>query len=346
MYCPLHLGVDKTTVSVATGSVEYHPLYFSIGNVHNTVRRAHRNAVVPIGFLTIPKSMWFQTCQLSWTMSYKFSGDHKYDNDPLFRKFKRQLYHATLTTILKPLCPGMTEPVIHHCPDGHYWRIIYDLAGFIVDYPEQVMLAGTVSGWCPKSVLMPFSDCPVISKFHNRCTALPTDIDGLHGRCTRAFTDELLDTLDSKIYKFLSFFRSMLQHSSSFFVISCWELLPIVWKDDRHWPCQDECHLLYISGRQRLGTCRQRSCNTHLRSHHASSCDIILHSTWKTERPTSSSLCSRKSQFLLNYTWKKLSSMQDKTTIPTSAWASTSPWLLLVCFRHLLYSWRFHKACT
>ena len=57
MYCPIILGADKTTVSVATGHVEYHPLYFSPGDVHNTVRRAHQNAVVPIGFLAIPKSM-------------------------------------------------------------------------------------------------------------------------------------------------------------------------------------------------------------------------------------------------------------------------------------------------
>ena len=35
MYCPIILGSDKTTVSVATGHVEYHPLYLSIGNPHN-----------------------------------------------------------------------------------------------------------------------------------------------------------------------------------------------------------------------------------------------------------------------------------------------------------------------
>ena len=58
MYCAIILGADKTTVSVATGNVEYHPLYFSIGNIHNTARRAHGNAVVPIGFLAIPKSMY------------------------------------------------------------------------------------------------------------------------------------------------------------------------------------------------------------------------------------------------------------------------------------------------
>ena len=58
MYCPLIYGADKTTVSVATGQVEYHPLYLSLGNVFNTIRRAHRNAVVPIGFLAIPKCRW------------------------------------------------------------------------------------------------------------------------------------------------------------------------------------------------------------------------------------------------------------------------------------------------
>ncbi|KAI0289103.1 hypothetical protein B0F90DRAFT_1672605 [Multifurca ochricompacta] len=102
MYCPIILGCDKTTVSVATGHVEYHPLYLSIGNIHNTIRRAHRNAVVPIAFLAIPKS------------------DRRYDDDPEFRKFKCQLYHASLSAILRMLLPGMTKPAIRRCPDGHY----------------------------------------------------------------------------------------------------------------------------------------------------------------------------------------------------------------------------------
>ena len=58
MYCPIILGSDKTTVSVATGHVEYHPLYMSIGNVHNSICRAHRNAMIPIDFLAIPKCLF------------------------------------------------------------------------------------------------------------------------------------------------------------------------------------------------------------------------------------------------------------------------------------------------
>ena len=69
-----------------------------------------------------------------------------------FQKFKRQLYHASLETILKSLVPGMSHPLVLRCPDGYYRRVIFDLAAFVADYPEQVYLAGTVQGWCPKSV--------------------------------------------------------------------------------------------------------------------------------------------------------------------------------------------------
>jgi hypothetical protein len=57
MFVPIILGSDKTTVSVATGNNEYYPLYLSIGNICNNVRRAHRNGVALVGFLSVPKSM-------------------------------------------------------------------------------------------------------------------------------------------------------------------------------------------------------------------------------------------------------------------------------------------------
>ena len=53
---PVLLGSDKTTTSVATGDNEYYPLYISIGNVHNCVRRAHCDAVEVIAFLAVSKS--------------------------------------------------------------------------------------------------------------------------------------------------------------------------------------------------------------------------------------------------------------------------------------------------
>ncbi|KAN0081518.1 hypothetical protein V8E55_009142 [Tylopilus felleus] len=155
MYCSIILGSDKTTVSVATGNVEYHPLYLSIGNPHNAVRRAHHNAVIPIGFLAIPKAT------------------RKEDNDAEFHTFKKKLYHASIAAILRPIKAAMTTPVVRRCPDGHLRRVIFDLAAFIMDYPEQVMLAGIIQGWCPK------------------CTASPNDLDGPGGRRTQGLHDLL-----------------------------------------------------------------------------------------------------------------------------------------------------------
>ena len=59
MLVPVLSGSDKTTVSVASGHQEYHPVYASAGNITNTARRGHGNAVLPVAFLPIPKSMLF-----------------------------------------------------------------------------------------------------------------------------------------------------------------------------------------------------------------------------------------------------------------------------------------------
>ena len=55
VFCPIILGSDKTIVSVGTGHTEYWPVYLSIGNIHNNIRQAHRDGVVLLGFLAIPK---------------------------------------------------------------------------------------------------------------------------------------------------------------------------------------------------------------------------------------------------------------------------------------------------
>lgn len=59
MFGPVVAGSDKTTVSVATGHQEYHPVYMSPRNLTNVVQRAHGNALLPVTFLPIPKSEFF-----------------------------------------------------------------------------------------------------------------------------------------------------------------------------------------------------------------------------------------------------------------------------------------------
>uniref|UniRef100_D8QGA0 C2H2-type domain-containing protein n=1 Tax=Schizophyllum commune (strain H4-8 / FGSC 9210) TaxID=578458 RepID=D8QGA0_SCHCM len=162
VYCPAIFGSDKTTVSVATGQNEFYPLYMSNGLVHNTVRRGHRGAVTLIGFLSIPKT------------------DKEHHDSATFRSFRRQLLHASLRFILLRLRPGMKTPEIVRYGDGHYRKTIYGIGPYIADYPEQVLLACIVQGWCP------------------RCTAHPDDLDGASTRRKHSHTDALLEAFDAK----------------------------------------------------------------------------------------------------------------------------------------------------
>ncbi|KAG1867264.1 hypothetical protein DFJ58DRAFT_714463 [Suillus subalutaceus] len=93
-FVPVILGSDKMTVSVATGANDYYPLYVSIGNVSNNVRRAHRDAVAIIGFLAMPKTT------------------KEHVACPKYRKYRRQLFHSSISKILENLRPGMMKPEV------------------------------------------------------------------------------------------------------------------------------------------------------------------------------------------------------------------------------------------
>ncbi|KAH8985962.1 hypothetical protein EDB86DRAFT_3065949 [Lactarius hatsudake] len=116
-FIPVILGSNKTVVSVATGHMEYWPLYLSIGNVRNNLRRAHKGGVVVISFLSIP------------------TAKKKHAPSLEFRQFKRKLFHGLIAKILQPLHTVMTIP---------------ELVRF-----EQVLLACIVQGWCAKCMAFP-----------------------------------------------------------------------------------------------------------------------------------------------------------------------------------------------
>ena len=58
MLVPIIAGSDKTTVSVATGHQEFHPLYCGAGSITNTMWRSHALGLEPVALLPIPKSMF------------------------------------------------------------------------------------------------------------------------------------------------------------------------------------------------------------------------------------------------------------------------------------------------
>ena len=130
MFVPMIFGTDKTTVSVATGQQVYHPVYLSVGNVHNRIRRAHKDSLVLIGFLPIPK------------------GTRQDMKSNTFRDFRNRLFHGCLTAINDTVKPYMKKWDVVRCPDLHFRRAIYGLGPHIQDYPEQSATSGIVYGWC------------------------------------------------------------------------------------------------------------------------------------------------------------------------------------------------------
>jgi Plavaka transposase len=172
MFAPVVLGSDKTTVSVATGQNDFYPLYGSLGNVHNGLRRSHRNALALIGFLAIPKCE-NQYLDFFVNVSHQVTASREYSNDPTFRKFRRQLFHTSLKRILSTLKPYMVEPKVTLCPDGHFRRVVYGLGPYIADYPEQALLACVVQGWCPRYLSLLLTVLEMLIHFSKGVPPLP-----------------------------------------------------------------------------------------------------------------------------------------------------------------------------
>lgn len=78
------------------------------------------------------------------------AAEKEHSNGIEFRRFRRQLFHTSLARILSSLQPGMSEPEVAQCADGLHRRVIFGLGPYIADYPEQVLVAGVVQGWCLK----------------------------------------------------------------------------------------------------------------------------------------------------------------------------------------------------
>jgi hypothetical protein len=124
----------------------------SIGNVRNSVRQAHRGAVVSIAFLAIPKSTSSYSTSRACYSQCSILATKEDSEDPDFRNFRRQIFHSSLLQILSSLRPGMTTPEVVQCPNNHFQRAVYGVGPYIANYPEQVLLSCIVQGWCPRYV--------------------------------------------------------------------------------------------------------------------------------------------------------------------------------------------------
>ena len=88
----------------------------------------------------------FQLC-FAFT-DFVSSADKAHTNDVDFHQFQQKLFHISLSYTLQSLQPGEVTPEVFQCPDGHFQRIIWGIGPYIIDYPEQVLLACVVKNWC------------------------------------------------------------------------------------------------------------------------------------------------------------------------------------------------------
>lgn len=84
------------------------------------------------------------------------------------------MFHGCLKTILQTLRKYITKWDLVRCADDHFRRVVYGIGPYIADYPEQVLVAGIVNGWCPMYVNLLMS---TVRSWKCRCDAHAKDLD-------------------------------------------------------------------------------------------------------------------------------------------------------------------------
>ncbi|KAG2104001.1 uncharacterized protein F5147DRAFT_746603 [Suillus discolor] len=156
-FVPVILGSDKTTVSVGTGNNEYYPLYASIGNIHNNVRRAHRDGVAlfhsSLSKILDPLKPGMTTPEVTCF------GDGHYQHviyglGPYIADYEEQVLLACIVRNWCPKCVAnredldedvlprsreYTEALVEEAPSGDLWEdfgIVVQLVPFTNDFPR------------------------------------------------------------------------------------------------------------------------------------------------------------------------------------------------------------------
>ncbi|KAG1804353.1 hypothetical protein EV424DRAFT_1330672 [Suillus variegatus] len=128
---PIILSSDKTQVTVFGNKTAY-PVYMTIGNIPKDIRRKpSRHAHILLAYLPTTRLEHIK-------------------NRASRRRTITNLFHACMGHILEPLKSAGEDGLHMRSGDGITRRGHPLLACYVGDYPEQILVSGTMTGECPK----------------------------------------------------------------------------------------------------------------------------------------------------------------------------------------------------
>ena len=129
----LIVSTDKTQLTQFSGSKQAYPIYLTLGNIPNRLRRKpSEQACILLGYLPVEKVTRGTLSKVEVSARY------------------RRLFHAAMTVLFEPLKEAGIKGVEMTSGDGVV-RIVHPvLAAYVADYPEQCLVTCSKYGTCPK----------------------------------------------------------------------------------------------------------------------------------------------------------------------------------------------------
>ncbi|KAF9043522.1 hypothetical protein BDZ89DRAFT_901033, partial [Hymenopellis radicata] len=130
---PLIFSTDKTQLTQFSGSRQAYPVYLTLGNIPNRLRRKpSAMASILVAYLPVDKMSKGRISKRDMGSRYQ------------------RLFHAAMAHIMEPLKEAGQNGVEMTSGDGAVRMVHPVLASYVADYPEQCLVTCAKYGTCPK----------------------------------------------------------------------------------------------------------------------------------------------------------------------------------------------------